>query len=280
MKAVRCGAQKQAWRSSRGVCPKDGVELVAFSLPTFPPPSPLKKVIVHCAAERCPDISERDHAATIRLNVKATEHLAKAAVARGALLMYISSDYLFDGSQPPYEIDAKPNPLNFYGKCKYEAELAVRAIDPSAIVIRIPLLYGAVEYNAEATVNVLADFILNKEKSITVDNWQIRYLTNVADVAKIIRILVDENIVSNRLQVGVFHFSAKERFTKYAMCAVIAKAMGQDMSHIVPHSDPPKEPVASRPADAQLATTRLEQAGLYFPCVGFEDWFAANAPAS
>jgi len=82
------------------------------------------QLIIHSAAERHPDICENDHAATDALNVTSVKFLADAAKAIGATLIYISTDYVFDGTTPPYEVDASANPLNYYGKSKLAGENA------------------------------------------------------------------------------------------------------------------------------------------------------------
>ncbi|MEE6478802.1 hypothetical protein FKM82_012011 [Ascaphus truei] len=82
-------------------------------------------VIVHCAAERRPDIVESQPESASMLNVVASGNLAKEAAGVGAFLLYISSDYVFDGTNPPYLEDSVPNPLNFYGKTKLEGERTV-----------------------------------------------------------------------------------------------------------------------------------------------------------
>ncbi|KAF7643074.1 hypothetical protein LDENG_00245520, partial [Lucifuga dentata] len=79
-------------------------------------------VIVHCAAERRPDVVERHTEAAVNLNVHATATLAKEAAAAGVFFLYISSDYVFDGRNPPYGEDDSPNPLNLYGRSKLEGE--------------------------------------------------------------------------------------------------------------------------------------------------------------
>eukprot|EP01108_Squamamoeba_japonica_P001634 TRINITY_DN170_c0_g1_i4.p1 TRINITY_DN170_c0_g1~~TRINITY_DN170_c0_g1_i4.p1 ORF type:complete len:243 (-),score=100.99 TRINITY_DN170_c0_g1_i4:17-745(-) len=87
-------------------------------------------VVVHCAAERQPDkcINEPDRVRA--LNVEASERLAKAASAANAWLLYVSTDYIFDGTAPPYKANATPNPLNAYGEAKLAGEVAARAAKP------------------------------------------------------------------------------------------------------------------------------------------------------
>ncbi len=86
-------------------------------------------VCVNCIAERRPDRVEQDEAQARRLNVELVERLAEqAAAGSGFHLVHISTDYVFDGSAPPYTPDAVPNPLNAYGRHKLAAEEALRKV--------------------------------------------------------------------------------------------------------------------------------------------------------
>lgn len=104
------------------------------------------RVVINCVAERRPDRVEQDEAHARRLNVELVERLAAAAAAaageQGFHLVHISTDYVFDGSAPPYAVDAAPNPLNAYGRHKLEAEEAVRKVRAS-----IMLRYDIVAFN-------------------------------------------------------------------------------------------------------------------------------------
>jgi S-adenosylmethionine synthetase len=76
------------------------------------------------------------------------------------MLIYISTDYVFDGTAPPYEIDDKPNPLQFYGETKLGGEEAIKSVYPEAVILRVPILYGKTEYNGESAINILIDVVL------------------------------------------------------------------------------------------------------------------------
>lgn len=76
----------------------------------------------------------------MQLNISVPSHLAKLTYARSISLFYISTDYVFDGTSPPYDIDDTPNPINFYGKTKYEGEIAIREANSNAVVLRVPIL--------------------------------------------------------------------------------------------------------------------------------------------
>ncbi|KAL2913099.1 hypothetical protein HK105_207444 [Polyrhizophydium stewartii] len=255
----------------------DAAAVEAFLVETKP------AVVVHCAAERRPDVAARDEAGTVRLNVDVCGTLGQLATKVGAKVVFISSDYLFDGLSPPYEVDAVPNPLNFYGRTKLAGEQAILASNPHAISLRVPLLYGAVEYNAESSVSALID--LDSSKQVTVDHFQSRFPTCVEDVAKALVALIDRHFAGEPVE-GIFHFSAKERMTKYEICSCVSRCdvndqmfgelLGVSTAHVVPDSEPPKDPVATRPVDAQLSTARIEAIGIKIECVPFRTWYAAH----
>jgi S-adenosylmethionine synthetase len=174
-------------------------------------------VLIHCAAERRPDVAAKNEAATLQLNIESSRLLGKLSKKYGFHLIYISTDYVFDGTSPPYETTDKPNPLQFYGKSKYSGELAIQEENSSAIILRVPVLYGPVLFNGESAVNILIDTIQSK-KPASMDHFQRRYPTNVLDVAKML-LSMTEHIESKSLQ-GVYHFSAKECMTKYDICSI------------------------------------------------------------
>lgn len=158
-------------------------------------------VVVHCAANRFPDKVDKDPQGTRRLNIDASQALASLCAARGAVLVYISTDYVFPGTkgEAPYEADTPPAPPNLYGESKLDGERAVLGVyseksasggNGRAVVLRVPVLYGQAEKPAESAVNVLLDTV-NKVQAPGVtakmDHWSIRYPTNTEDVARVLK---------------------------------------------------------------------------------------------
>lgn len=138
-------------------------------------------MVVHCAAERFPDKCEADPEGVKRLNVEASRKLVSECNDRDTLLIYISTDYVFDGrpGAAPYEADSPVNPPNFYGETKQAGEQAVLGAGKQSVVFRVPVLYGEVEQNKESAINVLLDAVWNKagKETIEMDHWSIRYPT-------------------------------------------------------------------------------------------------------
>lgn len=146
------------------------------------------------AAERFPDKVESDPEGARKLNVAATSSLAQAAAAKGAFMIYISTDYVFPGrpGEAPYEADSETSPPNLYGQTKLDGEKAALAAygskPGSAVVLRVPVLYGAAETPAESAVNVLLDAVWTSQtegKKIKMDHWAPRYPTNTEDAGRV-----------------------------------------------------------------------------------------------
>jgi len=218
--------------------------------------------IIHAAAERRPDVSEKDPEGTQRLNVDATEALANWAAAHSAFLIYISTDYVFDGTQPPYKTDAPTNPLNAYGRSKLAGEHAVRAICPDAVILRVPILYGEVETLAESSVTLIAQNMLNAHPGarLAMENWATRYPTHTEDVAAVLQQIVARRFSAHAAIRGTYHWSGSEPMTKYDMALAFAPLLGFDPARLVPESTRPAG--APRPQNAHLDTANLERLGI------------------
>ncbi|KAH0629672.1 hypothetical protein JD844_011918 [Phrynosoma platyrhinos] len=152
-------------------------------------------VIIHCAAERRPDVVDSQPEVASQLNVVASGNIAKEAAQVGAFLVYISTDYVFDGTHPPYKENDVPNPLNLYGQTKLDGEKAVLRNSKDAAVLRIPILYGEVERLDESAVTVMFDKVQFNNKSANMDHWQQRFPTYVKDVASICRQLAEKRML-------------------------------------------------------------------------------------
>ena len=230
-------------------------------------------VIIHAAAERRPDVSEKDPQGTQRLNVGATATLAQWAAARQAFLIYISTDYVFVGTRPPYRPGDATHPLNAYGQSKLDGEQAVQAAGGDYAILRVPILYGEVETLDESPVTVLAKNMLGAKpgERLAMEDWATRYPTHTADVAAVLVQMVAHKLSHPELR-GLFHWSGSEPMTKYGMAQAFAPLLGFDPSRLVPDATPPAG--APRPKNAHLDTSDLERLG-----IGQRTPFASALPA-
>ncbi|KZT71892.1 NAD(P)-binding protein [Daedalea quercina L-15889] len=233
--------------------------------------------VVHCAAERRPDVAEKDPEGAQQLNVSVPEHLAKTAKALKFTLVYISTDYVFDGTSPPYPPSARTNPLNLYGRTKRDGELAVLGVvGACAIVLRVPVLYGPAPNNADTAVNILLDVVADQSgKQYKMDHYATRYPTCVVDIADFLVRL--SSLPSSKAIPPILHYSAGEPFTKYEMCLVFARLLGVPHNHIIPDAEAPKGDAATtRPRDCQLYTHETDDLMEGYGGLGwtpFEEWW-------
>ncbi len=115
------------------------------------------ELIVHCAAWTDVDGCERHPERAWRVNALGTQHVATACAEAGAVLVYLSTNYVFDGErdEPYHEFD-RPNPLSVYGASKLAGEEVVRALCPRHAIVRTAMLYDAHSRNFVTTVLRLA----------------------------------------------------------------------------------------------------------------------------
>lgn len=99
--------------------------------------------VLHCAAWTDVDGAEARPREARRVNVEGAAHVARAATAAGAVMVYPSTDFVFDGEKDePYLPDDPPRPLSEYGRTKREGEEVVRAAGPDHLVVRTSWVYG------------------------------------------------------------------------------------------------------------------------------------------
>ncbi|XP_051869439.1 methionine adenosyltransferase 2 subunit beta [Pristis pectinata] len=216
--------------------------------------------VVHCAAERRPDVVQNQPDYTRQLNVNTSGCIAKESAEVGAFMIYLSTDYIFDGTNPPYRESDTPNPLNLYGESKLEGERQVLHKHPGAAVLRVPILYGPIEELEESAVSVIFGSVQCPERLANVDHWQQRFPTHVADVARVCRQLAESRLQDSSIS-GVFHWSGNERMTKYEMACTMADVFRLPRGHLRPVMEAPTTGVM-RPRDARLDCSRLERMGI------------------
>ncbi|KAF8460625.1 hypothetical protein BDZ91DRAFT_700160 [Kalaharituber pfeilii] len=238
------------------------------------------RVVVHCAAERSPDKCEADPEGAKKLNVDASRTLARETFLRSIFLIYISTDYVFDGrpGSAPYESDSTPNPPNFYGETKLAGEQAVLEASPNggAVVLRVPVLYGEVDENRESAVNALMDAVWNVhgKQSLEMDHWSMRYPTNTEDVARVLKDIANKYTTHpNPTLPRILQFTSEDRYTKYEICQVLAEIAGLPIDHLVPNDSHDPNSTVVRPYDCHLSTKALRDLGISVENMNFRDWW-------
>lgn len=206
--------------------------------------------VFHCAAWTNVDGAEENEEMCRKVNVEGTKNIVEASRRINAKLTYISTDYVFDGSKDGlYEIDDTVNPVNVYGKTKYDGEVEVRKYDKSFIV-RISWVFGINGKNFIKTMLKLSE----TKNELGVVSDQFGSPTYTVDLAKL---LVD---MQETEKYGTYHAN-NEGFCNWAEFAeYIFKINNKNVNvkHLKTSEYPTK---ASRPLNSKLSKSSLDLNG-------------------
>jgi dTDP-4-dehydrorhamnose reductase len=226
--------------------------------------------LIHTAAWRSPDQCDKDKSGAHRLNAWATEQIASEAANRGARMLYISTDYVFPGTNPPYGENDKPSPVNYYGESKLLGEKALLKLCGNSCILRVPLLYGIGGGLAKSDLLSGTLKALASEKPWPMEDSIVRYPTYTGDVAEAVFFLLEKNAS------GIFHFSGQDKTSRYKITETIAKIFGKTMKNIVRLKEAPKTE-ALRPHDSHLGMGKIISLGFPAP-MPFEERIGSLKP--
>jgi len=208
--------------------------------------------IVHCAAWTAVDACESDPDRALRVNALGTRNVTEAARRAGAYVLYLSTDYVFDGTKPaPYvEWDA-PSPQSVYGRSKWAGE---QEIDPGGAVVRTSWLCGRHGANMVKTVLRLAA----DHPTLSFVDDQRGHPTFADELARMLR-----RIVVDR-RPGTYHVTNQGAVTWYEFARAVLRAAGDDPARVQPIATadlvPPRP--APRPANSVLDNAALRLQGV------------------
>jgi len=211
-------------------------------------------MVVHCAAYRDPDFCEAHPEEARWLNVDAVSFLC-AGLDERVPLVFISTDYVFDGTRPPYREGAPTSPVNVYGRTKVEAEDRVRSRS-RGVVLRVGLLVGAgPTLEQSGFIAQMRAAVLNEEPQ-ELDNVLVRFPTWTRDVAELVAFLLSSRSSAS----GLYHYSGLRGATRYQWTLEMAGLLRATAGHLKPSNRViPRR--AARPRDAQLLPERLMAMG-------------------
>lgn len=219
-------------------------------------------ILIHSAAQRFPDKMEKDLEQARKLNVETTRALAKSMNQVNGKMLYISTDYVFDGQKPPYKHDSEANPLNEYGRSKLDGERVVLKENKDNVVLRIPILYGDVEYLDESAITTLFKKLTDSTSEVEMSDYEIRRPSHVKDIANIVHQLATLSctLKEEEKPSGIFQWCGQEPMTKYKMVLEMAAAFSLDTNHVLAVKGP--SPGSPRPYDTTMDTGRLVDLGI------------------
>lgn len=202
--------------------------------------------IIHLAAKADVDGCEMDKSEDIKIsgykdikrfsglktawaiNVEGTRNVASAAQKFGKKIIYISTDFVFDGQNPPsggYSEEDRPRPLNWYAQTKYEGEKIVLGMESQWIICRPSFPYRANFSPKKDFVRAILDRLKTGEKIVAVSDQMVTP-TFIDDIAFALDKLINDD------SRGIFHLTGSQSLTPYEAARLIAKVFGQDANLI------------------------------------------------
>ncbi|XBG77974.1 dTDP-4-dehydrorhamnose reductase [Enterococcus cecorum] len=213
-------------------------------------------VIYHCAAYTAVDKAEDEgKALDEKINVDGTRNVALAAKEVGATLVYISTDYVFDGKlkDGEYAVDAPINPLNEYGRTKALGEKAVQEIMDDYYIIRTSWVFGKYGHNFVFTMQKLAE----TRDELTIVNDQFGSPTWTRTLAEFMYFVIDQ-----KAPFGIYHLSNDNACSWYEFAKEILKDTDVKVSPVTSEQFPQK---ATRPQYSVMDLSKTKALGFHIP---------------
>ena len=226
---------------------KDAVDAVFQAVkPTF---------VFHCAAYTAVDKAE-DEGKELdeKINVSGTKNIAEAAEAAGAVLVYISTDYVFDGTNAgEYPVDAETNPKNEYGRTKLAGEQLVQSICSNYYIIRTSWVFGQYGHNFVYTVRRLAETY----PTLTVVSDQVGRPTWTRTLAEFMM-----HVMESKPATGIYHLSNDNSCSWYEFACEILKDFDVEVKPVTSEEYPQK---AYRPKHSVMDLSKAKATGFAIP---------------
>lgn len=209
-------------------------------------------MVIHCAAYTAVDKAEMEVDICEKVNVSATENLAKLCGEKDIKFVYFSTDYVFNGEgydffEPKDKITTQ---MNVYGRTKYEGELAVQKYINKSFIIRISWVFGINGNNFVKTMIKLGQ----ERKSINVINDQIGSPTYTYDLAQLVKVMIKSD------KYGIYHATNEGVCSWYEFALEIFKKLNIKID-VNPVSSDEYNSVAKRPKNSRLSKEKLIKSG-------------------
>ncbi len=208
--------------------------------------------VIHLAAMTDVDGCERDAERAFAVNRDGAAHVAEACAASGARLVFVSTDYVFDGRAGPYTEDDPTNPLNVYGRSKLAGEEAAARVLDNLLVVRVSVPFGVRREGASHNfVSWLVEMLEEGDHLRIVDDQ----FTTPAWLDELAEMLWRFAASDER---GVLHYGTEDRLSRYAMAEAVCRTFGFDRSLVTPVRTSEMDFLAKRPLESGFVTDKLQ----------------------
>ncbi len=209
-------------------------------------------MVIHTASETNVDKCETEKTRAWKTNVEGAHNLSEACQKVNAKLVFISTDYVFDGEKGLYSEEDKPNPVNYYGLTKLEGEKQAASNCENYAILRTSVLYGWHPWKQNFATWIIGKLKQRQEITVVEDHYNTPTLADsLAEMAV--------EIAERDLQ-GVYHASGCERISRYEFAKQIAETFNLNSDLIKPVKMSQLTAwIAKRPRDSSLNTSKVQK---------------------
>ena len=209
--------------------------------------------VIHCAAYTAVDAAQENASLCQRVNRDGTKNIAMACLKYGKKMLYISTDYVFDGEgEKPWEPEDHANPVNVYGRTKYEGELAVRETLEAYFIVRVSWVFGLHGKNFVKTMLRLS----GERECLHVVDDQFGSPTYTRDLAVLLAAMVQTD------KYGIYHATNEGICSWYEFaCEIFRQAERTVQVEAVPSDASPVK--AKRPHNSRMEKGKLTREGFF-----------------
>jgi len=205
-------------------------------------------VVIHLGAMTGVDLCEKEKTSASEINTKATEIIAKECSKLNSFLVYVSTDYVFDGNFGMYKEDDVANPLGFYGKSKLEGEKAVQNFSTNWCIARTSTPFGLHPTKKSFPMWVIENLQKQKQIDVLIDQF-----TSPTYIPNLSRMLIE---ISERRITGIIHAAGASKISRYQMASMVSDKLNLDGTLLKQISMNKMKWVAQRPKDSSLDVSR------------------------
>lgn len=236
-----------------------------FDIDSFQP-----DVILHCGALTWVDYCEQNPEESYEKTVKSTENAILLAKKFNAKLVYISTDYVFDGKNGPYTETAEINPISIYGQHKLDAENLVKELD-SHLILRITNVYGDEERNKNFIARMLENVKKDEVTELRLPFDQYATPVNAADIARALYLLLNDD------KTGIYNIASTDFVNRVQLAMHVLKYFPNHKVKIEPVTTDVFNPPADRPLLGGLITAKFLSEYPEFHFTNVDDYLRKKA---
>ncbi len=210
------------------------------------------KAVIHAAAMTGVDACEKEREKAYQINALATKNIAEQCTAVGAKMIYLSTDYVFDGTKGNYSENDVPNPVQHYGFTKLKGEEFVKEHCTNYAICRTSAVYSN-------TGNNFALWLYGNLKSknqARVFTDQIVSYTLAENLAEMLQLILEKGLT------GTYHTAGSEAMSRFNFAVIFAKMLGFNKRLIKKTTSIEQKQIAKRPPNSSLNISKITSEGI------------------